>query len=101
VVYTFRMSSNGTAVARPEHRQAVFAVRYIDGTSAHILVPPELGIYGPSPPVMRMARKLQADGEIPAGEIVGLVRVREVPIVPGRSGALGPPTDPTKRSMRG
>jgi len=73
----------------------------VDGTSAHILVPPELGIYGPSPPVMRMARKLQADGEIPAGEIVGLVRVREVPIVPGRSGALGPPTDPIKRSMRG
>jgi hypothetical protein len=68
----------GVAVARgrPRDRQVLFVVRYRSGPDAYLRVPPQIGVYGASPVVLNFARDRQARGELPAGEIATVLRVR-------------------------
>ena len=65
-----------TRRGRARDRQVLFVVRYRSGPDAYVRVPPDLGDYGSSPPVLRIAKERQARGEIPAGEITTVLRVR-------------------------
>jgi hypothetical protein len=60
---------------RTKDTQVMFAVRYADGRSAYIRVAPKLVEDG-SAPVIDAAKARQATGEIPAGQIVGVQRVK-------------------------
>ena len=51
-------------------------MNYADGSRAFLRVPPAVAMFGVSPPVMRLAREVQARGEIPSGEIASLTAVR-------------------------
>ncbi len=66
---------NGNPRARRPDRQVLFVVQYRDGSRAFVRVPPNLAIFGASPQVLRLTKERQAKGEIPPGEIAGLVRV--------------------------
>jgi hypothetical protein len=55
--------------------QVMFAVRYEDGRSAYIRVPPKRLENGDRV-VAEIARDRQEQGEIPGGTIVGIKRVR-------------------------
>jgi hypothetical protein len=60
---------------RPD-RHVLFAVRLADGSSAYTRIAPNLATFGVSPGVMRLVAERQASGEIPAGDVVEIVRVR-------------------------
>ena len=55
--------------------QEMFAVRYADGRTAYIRVPPKIAEYGTAP-VLGIAKARQASGEIPDGEIVSVHKVK-------------------------
>ena len=61
---------------RRRDRHKLFVVNYADGSRAFLRVPPAVAMFGVSPPVMRLAREVQARGEIPSGEIASLTAVR-------------------------
>jgi hypothetical protein len=54
----------------------LFAIRFADGTTAYTRVQPKLATYGASPAVTRLVKQRQATGEVPGGDIVGIVRVK-------------------------
>ena len=66
-----------TPFSRPRGKdtQHMFAVRYADGRSAYIRVDPKAAEYGTAP-VLAIAKARQATGEIPAGEIVSVQKVK-------------------------
>jgi len=61
---------------RRRDKQVLFVVRYRDQPDAYVRIPPTLASFGASPPVFRVALERQARGEIPAGDIVEIVRAR-------------------------
>ena len=61
---------------RRRDRHKLFVVNYADGSRAFLRVSREIAVFGVSPPVMKLAREVQARGEIPAGEIASLVAAR-------------------------
>ena len=61
---------------RKKDHQVLFVVRYRDQPDAYMRVPPPLANFGASPRVLRAALERQAQGEIPPGEIVAVVRAR-------------------------
>ena len=60
----------------PAGSPKLFVVNYADGSRAFLRVPPAVAMFGVSPPVMKLAREVQARGGIPAGEIASLSAVR-------------------------
>jgi hypothetical protein len=60
---------------RPD-THALFAIRFADGTTAYTRIQPKLATYGASPAVTRLVRQRQITGEVPGGDIVGIVRVK-------------------------
>jgi hypothetical protein len=70
------LMSYGYRTYRRPDRMVMFAVRYEDGTSAYIRVPPGIGTFGVSPAVMKLAQGAQARGEIQSGLIAKVERVR-------------------------
>ena len=60
---------------RGKDTQHMFAVRYADGRTAYIRVPPKVAEYGTAP-VMAIAKTRQATGEIPQGEIISVQKVK-------------------------
>jgi len=65
-----------TVRSRRPDRQKLFVVNYADGSRAFLRVPPAVAMFGVSPPVMKLAREVQARGGIPDGEIASLSAVR-------------------------
>jgi hypothetical protein len=68
---------NSTIPARAPRRpdkHVLFAIRYKDGSSAYIRIPPESAVYASR--VSNIALEQQARGEIPLGEIAAVVRAR-------------------------
>jgi len=65
----------GPAIPAPD-RHVLFAVRLADGTSSYTRVAPNIATFGVTPAVMRLVAERQSRGEIPAGDIVEVVRVR-------------------------
>ncbi len=60
---------------RPKDTQDMFAVRYADGRTTCIRVPPKVAEYGTAP-VPGIAKARQASGEIPDGEVVSVQKVK-------------------------
>ena len=71
------MNGNNPHAARRRTKdtQDMFAVRYADGRTAYIRVPPKVAEYGTAP-VLGIARARQATGEIPDGEILSVQKVK-------------------------
>ena len=67
---------NGTPRHRRADRHRLFIVNFLDGSRAFMRISPELARFGASPPVFRHAQERQAAGELPLGQIAGLIRVR-------------------------
>ena len=67
--------SYGRSHRRPDS-QVLFAIRFADGTTAYTRVEPKLAAYGASPAVTRLVKQRQITGEVPGGDIVGIVRVK-------------------------
>jgi hypothetical protein len=69
----------GMAWKPPPYRKpdfnVLFAVNYVDGRAAYIALSPKK-LAGGDQVVPALARELQQKGEIPAGEIKGVKRVR-------------------------
>lgn len=63
---------------KAEEAEVLFAVIYADHSTAYVAVPAALANHGPSPPVLRIVRRLQDQSEIPLGEIARVARVRRV-----------------------
>jgi hypothetical protein len=53
----------------------LFAVRFVDGSSEYIRVEPQTAVFG-LVRVLPYAMKLQANGELRAGKILSIGRVR-------------------------
>ena len=70
------MTWDQTYRSRRRDAQKLFVVNYADGSRAFLRVSREIAVFGVSPPVMKLAREVQARGEIPAGEIANLVAAR-------------------------
>jgi hypothetical protein len=54
----------------------MFVVRFADGSSAYTRIAPHIATFGVSPAVMRIVAERQSRGEIPAGNILEIVRAR-------------------------
>jgi hypothetical protein len=68
--------SYGYRAYRQPDRKVMFAVRFDDGSSAYFRVPKNVGAFGVTPTVVRLAHEAQARGEIQGGEIAKVERVR-------------------------
>jgi len=53
----------------------MYSLGFADGRTGYVVVPQELVEHGDEN-VPRMARERQSRGEVPAGEIIGVKRVR-------------------------
>jgi hypothetical protein len=68
---------NAAPRPRCSPRPALFVVQYRDGRRPVMKVPMEVGHFALAPAaVLRTAQARQAAGELPAGEIERLVRIR-------------------------
>jgi hypothetical protein len=67
--------SNFPPRVRPRDRKVLFAVRFVDGSSEYIRVEPQTAVFG-LVRVLPYAMKLQANGELRAGKILSIGRVR-------------------------
>jgi hypothetical protein len=67
--------SNFPPRVRPRDRKVLFAVRFADGSSEYIRVEPQIAAFGPLR-VLPYAMKLQSTGELRAGQILSVGRVR-------------------------
>jgi hypothetical protein len=65
----------GRNFRRPD-KQQMFVVRFADGSSAYTRIAPHIATFGVSPAVMRIVAERQSRGEIPAGNILEIVRAR-------------------------
>jgi hypothetical protein len=63
------------ATGSPPRRKVLFAVRFVDGSSEYIRVEPQTAVFG-LVRVLPYAMKLQANGELRAGKILSIGRVR-------------------------
>ena len=54
----------------------MFVVRFADGKSAYTRIAPNIAMFGVSPAVMKIVAERQSRGEIPAGDILEVVRAR-------------------------
>jgi hypothetical protein len=67
--------AGGFSYGRPD-TQVLFALRFADGTTAYTRVQPRLATFGTSPAVTRLVKERQMTGEVPGGDIVGIIRVK-------------------------
>jgi len=67
--------NDGRNFRRPD-KQQMFVVRFTDGKSAYTRIAPNIAMFGVSPAVMRIVSERQSRGEIPAGDILEVVRAR-------------------------
>ena len=61
---------------RKKDRQVLFVVRYRDQPDAYVRIPPALASFGSFALSNEGSLERQARGEIPPGDIVGVVRAR-------------------------
>ena len=64
----------GRNFRRPDKQQMF--VRFAYGKSAYMRITPNIAMFGVSPVVMRILSERQSRGEIPAGDILEVVRAR-------------------------
>jgi hypothetical protein len=67
--------SNFPPRVRPRDRKVLFALRFADGSSEYIRVDPQTAAFG-ALRVLPHAMKLQSTGELRAGNILSVGRVR-------------------------
>jgi len=56
------------------HKTVMYSLRFTDGRTGYVVVPQELAENGEN--VARIARERQGRGEVPAGDIISVKRVR-------------------------